>query len=121
MAVPATSFSLTEKLAVMGAFLALVAMAIGTEEDPGVIAATQVDIGADPAEESATSQPASIASPPQTVTPPPVVMGGVEMGGAVMGGTAASSTAPVTVPAPIPAAAPVIEIAAPPEPPHDLR
>lgn len=31
------SFSLTEKLAVTGAFLAIVALAVGTEDDPGVV------------------------------------------------------------------------------------
>lgn len=37
------AFSLTEKLAVAGAFCALVAMAVGTEEDPGVIAAREAE------------------------------------------------------------------------------
>ncbi len=35
------SFSLTEKLAVTGAFLALVAMAVGTEDDPGLVVTSQ--------------------------------------------------------------------------------
>lgn len=39
----AGSFSLVEKIAVAGAFCALVAMAVGTETDPGVIAAAQVE------------------------------------------------------------------------------
>ena len=34
------SISLSEKLLVAGAFVALVAMAVGTEDDPGVIAAS---------------------------------------------------------------------------------
>jgi hypothetical protein len=33
------SFSLVEKLAVAGAFCAMMVMAVGTEEDPGVVAA----------------------------------------------------------------------------------
>lgn len=33
------SFSLVEKLAVAGAFCALIAMGVGTEDDPGIIAA----------------------------------------------------------------------------------
>lgn len=39
-------FSLTEKLAVAGAFLALTAMAVGTEDDPGVVVteATKVSV-----------------------------------------------------------------------------
>lgn len=36
-----TSFSLTEKLAATGAFLALVALAVGTEDDPGLVIAGQ--------------------------------------------------------------------------------
>lgn len=35
------SFSLVEKLAVVGAFCALVVLAVGTESDPGVVAASQ--------------------------------------------------------------------------------
>ncbi len=35
------AFSLTEKLAVTGAFLALVAMVVGTEDDPGVVVTGQ--------------------------------------------------------------------------------
>ncbi len=34
------SISLAEKLAVAGAFCALVVLAVGTEDDPGIIAAT---------------------------------------------------------------------------------
>ncbi len=37
----AGSFSLIEKVALAGAFCALVAMAVGTERDPGVLPATQ--------------------------------------------------------------------------------
>ena len=33
------SFSLTEKLAVAAAFCAVVAMGVGTEDDPGIVAA----------------------------------------------------------------------------------
>ena len=33
------SFSLTEKLAVAAAFCAIVAMGVGTEDDPGIVAA----------------------------------------------------------------------------------
>lgn len=33
------SFSLAEKLAVAGAFCALVVLAVGTEDDPGIVAA----------------------------------------------------------------------------------
>ena len=39
------SFSLVEKLAVAGAFCALVAMAVGTETDPGVVAETKLKPG----------------------------------------------------------------------------
>lgn len=43
------SFSLTEKLAVATAFCAIVAMGVGTEEDPGIVAA--------PAEAGAAPRP----------------------------------------------------------------
>lgn len=40
------SFSLTEKLAVTGAFLAVVAMVVGTEEEPGVLVTSKETVTA---------------------------------------------------------------------------
>ena len=51
------SFSLTEKLAVAAAFCAIVAMGVGTEEDPGVVA-TPVEAAAAP-QQVETQQSAS--------------------------------------------------------------
>lgn len=69
-----TSFSLTEKLAVTGAFLALVVLAVGTEDDPGLVIAGQETVkdlrvvGAPPA-----PAPAPAAAPaPQAMQPQPV-------------------------------------------------
>ncbi|HEU4820418.1 MAG TPA: hypothetical protein VFS87_04600 [Qipengyuania sp.] len=61
------SFSLTEKLAVTGAFLALVALAVGTEDDPGLVvtgqeAVTELRPAAPP--------PAASPAPPASETPP---------------------------------------------------
>ena len=42
------SFSLTEKLAVAAAFCAIVAMGVGTDEDPGVVAAPVQAVAAAP-------------------------------------------------------------------------
>lgn len=54
-----SSFSLTEKLAVTGAFLALVAMAVGTEDDPGLVATSQ-----DSVKDLRIVRPAGSAAPP---------------------------------------------------------
>lgn len=53
------SFSLTEKLAVAAAFCALVAMGVGTEEDPGVVATPVQEAAPQPAE---TQQAATTTS-----------------------------------------------------------
>ena len=60
-----SSFSLTEKLAVTGAFLALVAMGIGTEDDPGVVVAGSQSV--------AHMQPAAapVSPPPQVAAASP--------------------------------------------------
>lgn len=71
------SFSLTEKLAVTGAFLALVAMAVGTEEDPGVVVTGQETVtelrpampAPAPVPQAPQPQPESEAPPP----PPPLL------------------------------------------------
>ena len=52
------SFSLSEKLLVAGAFVALVAMAVGTEDDPGVVAASASRI----AEKTSDARPWSTAA-----------------------------------------------------------
>jgi len=81
------SFSLTEKLAVTGAFLALVALAVGTEDDPGVVIAGQkavVDMRptvTTPAPERIPAQleqepPEAAPSPTQKATQPVVVLPG---------------------------------------------
>lgn len=71
------SFSLTEKLAVTGAFLALVAMVVGTEDDPGMVVTGQETVkdlrlaAPDPQPETAPQPP----TPPLTLAsealPPP--------------------------------------------------
>lgn len=74
------SFSLTEKLAVTGAFLALVALAVGTEDDPGLVVTGQEAVTelrpaisppaaspAPPASETLSPSSPSLAEP---VTPP---------------------------------------------------
>lgn len=63
------SFSLVEKLAVTVAFCALVAMAVGTEDDPGVVAQTQQDMTAQSGSPILHNDPPlPIPAPP----PPPV-------------------------------------------------
>lgn len=52
------SFSLTEQLAVTGAFLALVATAVGTEDDPGVVVTSK-----DTVKDLRLVQPIGLATP----------------------------------------------------------
>lgn len=77
------SFSLTEKLAVAGAFLAIVAMAVGTEDDPGVVVTTKETVTElRPTATNAPDRQGVVASkpevrpvandvPPSPVPPPP--------------------------------------------------
>lgn len=62
------SFSLTEKLAVAGAFLALVAMAVGTEDDPGLVIA-----GPEQVKDLRVATPSRSAAPRATAEPGPPV------------------------------------------------
>lgn len=57
------NFSLTEKLAVTGAFLALVAMVVGTEDDPGLVIAGQEAISDLRPAPPRPALPAPVASP----------------------------------------------------------
>lgn len=61
------SFSLTEKLAVAGAFLAVVALGVGTEDDPGVVVEQTEQIAAK-AEAAQSSAPPPAPSPTPTST-----------------------------------------------------
>lgn len=63
------SFSLAEKLAVAGAFCAIVVMAVGTESDPGVIASSK-DVMSSAAARPA-AEPAPEPAPPPLPPPPP--------------------------------------------------
>lgn len=83
----AGSFSLVEKIAVSGAFCAIVAMGIGTETDPGVIAEQKVATNGAPRAAGGADQPRAAARsvywrldpgaapasnpPPQAPEPPP--------------------------------------------------
>lgn len=60
-----TSFSLTQKLAVTGAFLALVALMVGTEDEPGLVVTGQETV-----KELRAAAPSPV--PPVAVAPPPV-------------------------------------------------
>jgi hypothetical protein len=72
------SFSLTEKLAVTGAFLAVVALLVGTEDDPGLVIDGQEAVkelrpaAAAPAPLAQAAPPASAsgATPAPAETPP---------------------------------------------------
>ena len=68
-----TSFSLTEKLAVTGAFLALVAMVVGTEEDPGLVVAGQ-DAVKDMRSTPAVPEPALPPPPPEAASAAPPLL-----------------------------------------------
>ncbi len=61
------SFSLIEKLAVAGAFLAVVALGVGTEDDPGVVV-EQTEQIASRAETAQAAPPPPAASPTPTAT-----------------------------------------------------
>lgn len=71
------AFSLTEKLAVTGAFLALVAMAVGTEQNPGIVIVGKDELARTRAGEAPSAPPVPVGetvpdpSPPQ---PPPADM-----------------------------------------------
>lgn len=79
-------FSLTEKLAVTGAFLALVAMAVGTENDPGIVVVGKDEIAKlRPVTPPAAPAPAPVSEianavdpvepvPTEPDPPPPIVM-----------------------------------------------
>lgn len=69
MAGTSGSFSLAEKLAVAGAFLAVVALGVGTEEDPGVVVAQTEQIAAK-AEAVQTARPAPAPGPAATAADP---------------------------------------------------
>lgn len=72
------SFSLTEKLTVAAAFCAIVALGVGTEQDPGVIATSQ----AEPDTAVATVRGSAAPSTPGNYwslsgkSAPPVTLGG---------------------------------------------
>lgn len=67
-------FSLTEKLAVAGAFLALVALGVGTEDDPGMVVTGQDEIKAlkrsSPQPEMVPPRPATVPRDIPQVLPP---------------------------------------------------
>lgn len=73
------AFSLTEKLAVTGAFLAIVALVVGTEDDPGLVVTSQQSIVAQrPARSAAipAADPVDASTVPVAEVaeaPPPVV------------------------------------------------
>lgn len=87
----AGSFSLVEKIAVSGAFCAIVAMGIGTESDPGVIAEQKVATDAAPRTRDAAAPreataarsaywrrdpgeaPSGLAAPPEPAAPPEIL------------------------------------------------
>lgn len=69
-----TSFSLTEKLAVTGAFLALVTMVVGTEDDPGLVVTGQdavKEMRSAPAIPAAAPSPSPLSAEPQPLVPSP--------------------------------------------------
>ena len=59
----AGSFSLVEKIAVSGAFCAIVAMGIGTETDPGVIAEQKAATDGAPRVADTVAQPGAAPRP----------------------------------------------------------
>lgn len=60
------TFSLTEKLAVAGAFLAVVALGVGTEEDPGLVVEQTQEIAAKA--DAVQQQPPPPPAPTPTAT-----------------------------------------------------
>lgn len=64
------SFSLVEKLALTGAFLGIVAMAVGTDEDPGLVA-EQAEVLAARAKERAHEPLPAREAPPAEAGPAP--------------------------------------------------